>query len=294
MGGDTLMAKKKVETLVEDINKIFYDIGNGSKVDFPDKKVDKLMEGLREVLYHWATPRESSNGLRMSNVGRPNRQLWYDIKHDKNEDSLSPSVVFRFLYGHVVEELLLFFADIAGHKVEMQQSEVDVCGLKGHIDSVIDGVVVDVKTASDFSFKKFKEGRLSENDPFGYLAQLAGYEHGLKKQGGGFLVANKSTGELCFFQPDDLELPNIETRITTIRDELKQDVPPTRCYPIVDIGKGGNRGLANECKWCCHKVACNPKARVFRYANGDVFLTTIKAKPRVDEVTEEYYARKKS
>jgi len=227
----------------------------------------------------------------MSNVGKPNRQLWYDVNTDATAEELGPDVMFRFLYGHVVEELLLFFVDLAGHKVEMQQAEVDVCGLKGHIDSVIDGVVIDIKTASDFSFKKFKEGKLAENDPFGYLAQLAGYEHGLKKQGGGFFVANKSTGELCLFRPDDLELPNIETRINNVREELKQDVPPTRCHPTIDKGKGGNEGLHSSCKWCSHKVACNPTARVFRYATNDEFLTKVVVTPRVDEVTKEYYAR---
>ncbi len=287
------MAKKKtVDTLVVDIEKLFTQISKGKELKLPKKKVDKLMVGLEGALRGWATPRAQSSGLRMSNVGRPNRQLWYDIKADATQEEISPAVMFRFLYGHVVEELLLFFVDLAGHKVEMQQAEVDVCGLKGHIDSIIDGVVIDVKTASDFSFKKFKDGRLSESDPFGYLAQLAGYEHGLKRQGGGFLVANKSTGELCLFKPNDLELPNIENRIATVRAELEKNTPPTtRCHPIIDKGKGGNRGLHNSCKWCSHKVACNPKARVFRYSSGDEFLTKIVSKPRVDEVTKEYYAR---
>ena len=281
---------KQIETLVEDINDVFTRIGSGQEVDLPEEKVDKLMTGIREVLYHWAKPRSSDASLRMSNVGRPNRQLWYDMKHNETDEDLSPSVVFRFLYGHLVEELLLFFADIAGHDVSMQQEEVDVCGLKGHIDSVIDGVVVDVKSASDFSFKKFKEGKLLEDDPFGYLAQLAGYEHGLNKTGGGFLVANKSTGEICLFQPDELELPNIENRINTIREELKQDTPPDRCHPIVEVGKGGNEGLHSACKYCRHKVRCNPDCRVFRYASGDVFLTKVVKTPNVDEVTEEYYS----
>ena len=282
---------KTVDTLVVDVEKLFTNISKGKELKMPKKKVAKLMVGLEEVLHQWATPRGQSTGLRMSNVGRPNRQLWYDVNTDATAEELGPDVMFRFLYGHVVEELLLFFVDLAGHKVEMQQAEVDVCGLKGHIDSVIDGVVIDIKTASDFSFKKFKDGKLAENDPFGYLAQLAGYEHGLKKQGGGFFVANKSTGELCLFRPDDLELPNIETRINNVREELKQDVPPTRCHPTIDKGKGGNEGLHSSCKWCSHKVACNPTARVFRYATNDEFLTKVVVTPRVDEVTKEYYAR---
>jgi len=287
------MAKNKtVDTLVEDVEKLFTNISKGKELKMPKKKVAKLMAGLEEVLHQWATPRGQSSGLRMSNVGRPNRQLWYDVNTDATAEEMGPDVMFRFLYGHVVEEFLLFFVDLAGHKVEMQQAEVDVCGLKGHIDSVIDGVVIDIKTASDYSFKKFKEGKLSENDPFGYLAQLAGYEHGLKREGGGFFVANKSTGELCLFRPDDLEMPNIETRITKVREELKQDkAPEERCHPIIDIGKAGNQGLHNSCKWCSHKVACNPDARVFRYSTGDLFFTHVEKRPRsdIEEVTKEYY-----
>ena len=45
------------------------------------------------------------------------------------------------------------------------------------MDCKIDGEVVDVKSASAMSFKKFKNGTLYEDDPFGYIAQLAGYEH---------------------------------------------------------------------------------------------------------------------
>ena len=53
------------------------------------------------------------------------------------------------------------------------------------MDCTIDGEVVDIKTASGFAFKKFKDGTLAEQDAFGYLPQLAGYEEaeGTKKGG---------------------------------------------------------------------------------------------------------------
>ena len=225
----------------------------------------------------------------MSNVGRPNRQLWYDIKSNKDQEELSPAVIFRFLYGHVVEELLLFFVDLAGHKVEHQQAEVNVLGLKGHVDCIIDDVVIDIKSASDFSFRKFKDGKLSQDDPFGYLAQLAAYEHGFGKSGGGFLVANKSSGEICLYRPDELEVPNIESRLETVRAELKEDVPPReRCYPIIAKGKSGNMGLHNSCKWCRHKFQCNPDLRVFKYSNTLEYLTKVEVLPGVEEVTGEF------
>ena len=279
----------KINTVVKDVNKIFSQIGAGKPVELPEKKVDILLSNLKEVLHQWSTPREKSVGLRMSNVGRPNRQLWYDIKSNKDQEELSPAVIFRFLYGHVVEELLLFFVDLAGHKVEHQQAEVNVLGLKGHVDCIIDDVVIDIKSASDFSFRKFKDGKLSQDDPFGYLAQLAAYEHGFGKSGGGFLVANKSSGEICLYIPDELEVPNIESRLETVRAELKEDVPPReRCYPIIAKGKSGNMGLHNSCKWCRHKFQCNPDLRVFKYSNTLEYLTKVEVLPSVEEVTAEF------
>ena len=279
----------KINTVVKDVNKIFSQIGSGKPVELPEKKVDILLSNLKEALSQWSTPREKSVGLRMSNVGRPNRQLWYDIKSNKNQEDFSPAVIFRFLYGHVVEELLLFFVDLAGHKVEHQQAEVNVLGLKGHVDCLIDDVVIDIKSASDFSFRKFKDGKLSQDDPFGYLAQLAAYEHGFGKSGGGFLVANKSSGEICLYIPDELEVPNIESRLETVRTELKEDVPPReRCYPIIAKGKSGNMGLHNSCKWCRHKFQCNPDLRVFKYSNTLEYLTEVEVLPSVEEITAEF------
>ena len=279
----------KINTVVKDVNKIFSQIGSGKPVELPEEKVDILLSNLKEALSQWSTPREKSVGLRMSNVGRPNRQLWYDIKSNKDQEELSPAVIFRFLYGHVVEELLLFFVDLAGHKVEHQRAEVNVLGLKGHVDCIIDDVVIDIKSASDFSFRKFKDGKLSQDDPFGYLAQLAAYEHGFGKSGGGFLVANKSSGEICLYIPDELEVPNIESRLETVRTELKEDVPPReRCYPIIAKGKSGNMGLHNSCKWCRHKFQCNPDLRVFKYSNTLEYLTEVEVLPSVEEITAEF------
>lgn len=281
-----------IDTLVEDIESIFTSISSGKKVDIPEDKLDKLLEGIKEVMIHWATPYEGSNNLRMSNVGKPNRQLWFDVKTNTKQEQMPPSVIFKFLFGHVVEELLLFFADLSGHKVTDQQQEVTVDGVTGHIDAIIDDVVIDVKTASDYAFKKFKQGDLPFDDPFGYLAQLSGYSSALKKNGGGFLVANKSTGELCLYKPDDIDLPNINKRISKVKKELKDDEPPVqRCHPIEPKGKSGNEGLNRKCIWCNHKLTCNPDVRVFKYASGLEYLTKVVKQPNVKEVTEDEFKK---
>ena len=92
-----------------------------------------------------------------------------------------------------MEHLILFLAELSGHKVTDQQKKVTVDGIVGHMDSKIDGEVVDVKTASSHSFKKFKDGSLYGDDPFGYVAQLSGYEENEDSDKGGFLALNKAT-----------------------------------------------------------------------------------------------------
>ena len=58
--------------------------------------------------------------------------------------------------------------------------------------------VVDVKSASGFSFKKFQHGTLRDSDPFGYMYQLAGYEKAEGTDNGGFLAINKGVWRDCF------------------------------------------------------------------------------------------------
>ena len=115
---------------------------------------------MTDALKEWATPRSSESELtptlRMSNLGKPDRQLWFDLNSEKTSGSIPESLYIKFLYGHLLEVLLLFFVRLSGHKVESEQKEVKVDGIVGHMDCVIDGEVVDVKTASGYAFKKFK------------------------------------------------------------------------------------------------------------------------------------------
>ena len=60
-------------------------------------------------------------------------------------------------------------------------------------------------------------GTLAENDYFGYMAQLSGYEEAEKGSKGGFLAINKETGELALYQPQELDKVNIKTRISKIK-----------------------------------------------------------------------------
>ena len=202
--------KKNLSTLVEDIYQTVTDITDGKR-KVPDELVDELGQKIARTIKTWATPQNHNKfKLRMSNIGRPARQLYYSQK-DSREIRHHPSTQMKFLYGHIMEDLLIFLAKLSGHEVTDEQKEVKVKGVVGHMDCKIDGEVIDIKTASGFGFKKFKNGTLRDDDPFGYISQLAGYERAEGTENGGFLAMNKESGEIALYQPDDLDKPNIKT-----------------------------------------------------------------------------------
>ena len=79
-------------------------------------------------------------------------------------ETISPSTRVKFLYGDILESLVLQLARDAGHEVSDEQKSVewkhDSSGysVRGRIDAVIDGVVVDVKSVTKMSERKFHDG----------------------------------------------------------------------------------------------------------------------------------------
>jgi len=286
------MNQKPLNTLVPDIYGLLENLSNGEPLPITEEALDATMASMKEAILHWATPRprDTDFTVRMSNVGKPSRQMWFE-KHDPNgRGSVDGATQIKFLYGHVLEEIVLMLVRMAGHSVTDEQKEVTVNGIVGHMDCKINGQVVDVKSASKFAFNKFMKGTLADDDPFGYLGQLAGYEKAEGTDEGGFLVINKESGELCMYVPDDLDKPNIDTKINTLLDELKLDTPPELCYTPTPDGKKGNMQLPKGCTWCKYKHQCHKDAndgeglRTFKYSTGYKYLTHVEVEPKVDEI----------
>jgi len=283
---------KTLDTLVEDINSVLTGISSGVKPDVKEEQIDKFLNNTKLALLDWLEPRKSSGkGLRMSVIGRPARQLWYDNRIERKEEKHDPSTQLKFLYGHMLEHLLLFLVEVSGHTVTAQQKKVKVADVVGHMDCKIDGEVVDVKSASPMSFKKFKTGSLYENDPFGYVAQLAGYEHNEPTSNGGLFAVDKSSGEIALFRPDELMKPNAEELIKNLKEKIQSEEPPEKCYQPIPHDKTGNYKLPVGCVYCSHKFHCHSDTnegsglRVFKYANSNVFMTTVANTPKVEEIT---------
>tara|TARA_Y100000114_G_C11757502_1_gene327723 strand:- start:1216 stop:2052 length:837 start_codon:yes stop_codon:yes gene_type:complete len=276
---------KDLDNLVEDIYDVVY---NEKQLD--SDLIEDFGERVKNVLKHWSTPRDRDRGLRMSSIGKPARQLWYESKDVDDDYKPSASTKIKFLYGHLLEEVLLLLVKLSGHEVTDEQKEVVVDGIKGHMDCKIDGEVIDIKTASNFAFKKFSEGTLIGNDPFGYMAQLSGYETAEGTNEGGFLAINKESGELSLFRPGILSKPDAHKKISDLKEALDLDNPPDRCYNPIAEGKKGNEILPPSCVYCKFKNECWSDAndgeglRVFKYAVGLRYFTKVVSEPKVEEI----------
>ena len=229
--------------------------------------------------------------LRLSAIGKPDRKIWYDVNKSLDQDALPPATRIKFLYGYILEELLLLCSTIAGHTVIDQQKEVVLEEVVGHQDAIIDGVLVDCKSASGVGFDKFKYNKLADDDPFGYVAQLSAYATANDLDRAAFLAINKSTGEICLSQLHSMEMINARERIKHLKAVVADSTIPDKCYADIPDGKSGNRKLAIGCVYCDHKRDCWSDAnggqglRAFQYSQGKRYLTQVGKQPDVAEVT---------
>ena len=275
-----------LSTLIDDIYSALSPLEIGEDLNLSDDVIEEFGEKIKDAIRSWSSPHKQTSGLRMSNIGRPARQLWFESRSEDKKTFSAPTLI-KFLYGHVLEELVVLLVKLSGHSITDQQKEVSVDGIIGHIDCKIDGEVVDIKTASNFAFKKFREGTLQNDDPFGYMAQLAGYEAAEGTSDGGFLAINKESGELTLYRPGPFSKPNITARISSIKDYLKLDELPPRCYPDVPEGKSGNRRLGTSCSYCPYKYDCWSDANhgngliAYKYASGIKYFTRVAKEPQV-------------
>jgi len=70
----------KLDTLVEDIYKTIGVLSEDKAINIPEEEYEKFGKDMSDALRGWATPQpRPKNGLRMSNIGRPLRRLWYDL-----------------------------------------------------------------------------------------------------------------------------------------------------------------------------------------------------------------------
>ena len=282
-----------IHTLVQDIYKTVADKEPAEGVDLYDE-IEQFGENCKSLMTSLFTEKRDGRTLRMSNIGRKDRYLWNAVNNPDVAEELSPNTYVKFMYGHLIEELLLFLTKLAGHEVTDEQKKCEVSGITGSMDCKIDGVVTDVKSVSTFGFKKFKDGSMALDDPFGYVAQIKGYAHSEGRDNRfGWLAMDKQNGHLTYlmYDSEDTQAPvyekigyDIEEHIERVKKLVEQPEAPEHCHEVVPDGKSGNQKLAVGCSYCPYKHTCWPNVRTFLYSSGPRYLTEVVNEPKVQEV----------
>jgi hypothetical protein len=295
-------ATKKLSTLVPDMYAVLEnDTDHRLEVEALTRFANDVVQHYQNAVAGGRRPRKDKV-LYASEIGKACvRQLAYERDTTIEKEPLKGDVLYKFLYGNIIEELTLQLARSAGHKVEGEQMEIntDIDGtdgwkVRGRADAVIDGQMVDVKSASGFAFNKYtKSGVTEQNDSFGYREQLTYYNvnnppTGHKKAA--FLFVSKDMGKLAIVPIDDLSEPVM----VTARDKANAlqewtdtgELPERIAGAEVPEGASGNMKLCTNCSYCGFNKTCFPHGRTFLYAgNKPVTLTVVKRLPKVREVT---------
>ena len=202
--------------------------------------------------------------LRMSNVGRPTCQLWYDKNKPEAAIPLPTTFVMNMMIGDIVEAVFKGLLTEAGVKYEDTDKvslSVGDDNISGSYDLILDGAVDDIKSASDWSYRnKFDSYEsLAGKDGFGYLPQLAGYAKATNKRAGGWWVINKANGKFKYLSASGLnvneEIDKIKKTISKVKENKFE-----RCFePVPETFRGkptGNKVLNDGCKFCSYRFDC--------------------------------------
>ena len=209
--------------------------------------------------------------LRMSNVGRPKCQLWFEKNNPEHQEPLPTSFKINMIYGDMVEALLKGLLRASGtefgdnEKVTLSLNDKDE--VSGEYDMLLDGKIDDVKSASTWSYdNKFVDFyTLEKGDSFGYVPQLVGYAAAANKKVGGWWVVNKNNGSFKYVSAAEVDKDKVLQKIKDVHTYLDSNAPFERCFtdePEVYRGKAsGNYKLPKDCTFCNHKHKCWPKLK---------------------------------
>jgi hypothetical protein len=251
------------------IHQYLENAANG-KSEMSDETIDRVASDIAAAL-----KRQFGSGnkrkefkLRMSNIGRPTCQLWFDKNKPEKALPKPTTFVMNMMIGDIVESVfkaVLTESNVAfkdTDTVSLSVGDIDNTYVSGSYDLIIDDAVDDIKSASDYSYRhKFDSYEsLEESDPFGYISQLAGYARAAGKKLGGWWVINKASGQFKYVKAKTDVNKQMNKIIDTVNTVTLNDFK--RCFsPIPETFRGkatGNYILDDNCRFCDYRFECWP------------------------------------
>ena len=206
--------------------------------------------------------------LRMSNIGRPTCQLWFEKNKPETALPKPTTFVMNMMLGDIVEAVFKGLLTESGvdfddtDKVTLKVGDSNDTRVSGSYDLIMGGAVDDIKSASDWSYRnKFESyNTLKKSDPFGYIGQLAGYAQASDKRAGGWWVVNKANGSFKYV-PAAIDMRKELTKLKETVEKVNEN-KFERCFEAVPEtyrGKpSGNMVLNDNCRFCDYRFECWP------------------------------------
>lgn len=188
---------------------------------------DSMYDAMKDV---WLP--QPRNYVGLSQIHKPVCLTLLDKHGLRDKGNKTMAGTTHLLTGHYYEALLLFWMLDNGYvNITDMQKEIELHGLKGHIDFFLpdEDMVVDVKSMSMFYYRKFvgdtKEDRgyLCDDDR-GYVTQVLAYQMALGCERACILAINKATNELSLIEiTDDAEYLRYDSTVDSrlIRKRIK-------------------------------------------------------------------------
>lgn len=289
-------AEIKIHRYLEDVRK--------AKRGMSDATIARIVKDVKEAVEKQFKQNERKFTLRMSNIGRPYCQLWYDKNHPEEGVEPSANFLMNMMIGDIVEAVFkgvlteagVEFSDGFKSTLTLGKHKID-----GTHDLIMDKRVDDIKSASPWSYKnKFSDYyTLKEHDSFGYIGQLAGYSKALGVEAGGWWVVNKASGEFKYVSAWDMAVDRQD-----ILDDIQQKADKLetnkfeRCFePVEETYRKkptGNKVLAEECGWCKYRYKCWPSIQELPSLASQAKEKPIVAYVEIANETEESTKKKRT
>ena len=249
------------------------------EVDLPPEAVLDFANSCRDSVTTQLN-KERQYKIRMSGLGRPVCQQLLEKKGIQQE--IQYNMLFRFLFGDIVEAIAVLVLEQAGIDIIDKQKDVslniDGTDVSGTLDLIIrdefgQDKVWDIKSASEWAYKFKYTGyggyeKIKEDDPFGYIMQGHLYGEATGLPFGGWIVINKSSGEVAVVEAPDWQandrkeyMEDAKERIKVLTDEsLEFKVPFKDIFEVYKQDgqevRTGNKLLPRPCNMCGYKAHC--------------------------------------
>ena len=243
-------------------------------VEFVDSCKDAVTKQLNK---------EKSFKLRMSGLGRPLCQQ--TLEQRGVEQEIQYNYLFRFLFGDIVESIAVLVLEQAGVEIVEKQKAVtlnfDGTEVTGTLDLILrdefgQDKVWDIKSASEWAYKFKYTGyggynKIKEDDPFGYIMQGHLYGEATGLPFGGWIVVNKSSGEIAVveapeWQTEDRKeyIKDAERRVKILRQTDREFVIPYKDeFEEYKGERTGNKLMPKPCNMCGFKSHCWKNATLY-------------------------------